>query len=66
MSFHHDMDGIRIDPLHLLDWTGFRYRCILDASIHSVIQVVVEAKSEVSTSSTDIPFGFALSSSSWH
>ncbi len=50
----------RIDPLHLLDRPDLCYRYILDASVHSVIQVVIETKGEVSTSSTGIPFGFVV------
>ncbi len=47
MSIHDDVDGIRFDPLYLLDRPDLRYRRILNASVHSVIQVVVETESEV-------------------
>ncbi len=64
MSFHHGIDGIRDDPFNLLDQPDLRDRNILDAPVRSVMQVVIEAKSEILTSLACIPFGFALPSSS--
>ncbi len=60
MYFHHDIDGIRNDPFNLLDWPDLSDHNILDAPVHSITQVVIEAKGEILTLLACIPFGFAM------